>query len=463
MKVTNDNAELRFPLTTRRPDEAIAYVGHALNSLSVGRGFVSVDQFLLHVEIVANLIPNKAYALNLCANRYLFLVSFCAVICRGQCNLLPQNKTVSAQEQIASSYHDAYVIHDGLKVSPSLESFDLLGADFKLQSSGKKTPSDIPSPKASQLACIAFTSGSTGVPKPNKKLWQTLVKSTEINIRNMVPPLPTTIHEVATMPSQHMWGLETSILIPLFANVCVSDSQSLFPHNILRDIADLPEPRLLVSTPIHLKSLVSADGENPNIHSVLTATSPVSSQLAEQVETHFNSELREVYGCTEVGSMAIRRPSREEEWSRFDGIVFTLDNAGYTSASADHLVESALLQDDIVLRGGRRFLLRGRLSDQVKIAGKRESLSAINTILLNYEGVSDGVVFQREPIRENTRLTALVVVKDGYDKSSLLAYLRKHLDSSFVPRYIHFVPLLPRGANGKLSKADLDRVLESLA
>ena len=53
---------------------------------------IALDRFLVDVQGVAAGLPEAACAINLCEDRYRFLVAFCAIALRGQINLLPPSR-----------------------------------------------------------------------------------------------------------------------------------------------------------------------------------------------------------------------------------------------------------------------------------------------------------------------------------------------------------------------------------
>lgn len=448
-----------IPLVTRDISSPIAYLTKPLDNFGVAKGKIDTHTFLSHVYKLAEILDKGAYAVNLCENRYLFLVSFCAVILRGQTNLLPASKNIATQKQLSEEYPGSYIIHDGCDVASSIISFDI--SNLQLSNAEKTSALLIPEISEEHLACISFTSGSTGCSKPNLKYWRTLFRSTEINYKYMLPETDETLYQLATMPAQHMWGLETSILMPLFQNVCMSDAKPLFPQDIFDILKILPLPRLLVSTPVHLRALSSISDDTIRLFTVLCATSPLTSQLAEDIEKQFSTPLMEIYGCSEVGSMAVRRTAQENDWLRFEGIHFERSGDD-TIASAAHLLEPTVLQDRIEQCAKQRFTLSGRTSDLVKIAGKRGSLFEINKTLLCFEGLKDGVIVYPDSSTDVTRLCALVSLKDNFDKPMLISFLRERLDSAFVPRPIYVVDSLPRESNGKLLRAKINNMLKSL-
>src|SRR5690606_16506229 len=112
---------------------------------------------------------------------------------------------------------------------------------------------------------------------------------------------------VATVPPQHMYGLEASILLPLcFGGGTVCSGKPFFPADIHAALECCPKPRILVTTPLHIRALVKAGAALPEIEFILSATSPLSRALAVKAEILFRTRVLEIYGCTEAGSIASR-------------------------------------------------------------------------------------------------------------------------------------------------------------
>jgi acyl-coenzyme A synthetase/AMP-(fatty) acid ligase len=441
-----------LPLSLRNPDAWIAQITLPLAALGGQLGAVRCEDFMGQALRLAEQLPAGKCAINLCENRYLFTLAFCAAIIKQQTTLLPQNRAEATQTSLFDQYSGAYVLHDGAAViAPDLphlniNTLNVVGAPCR----------DIPQIDAEFLAAIAFTSGSTGQPKANLKPWRTLVESSLINARFMLPAGDSHYQALATVPAQHMWGLETSVLLPLFAPVCVADSRPLFPQDIVNALAALGEPRVLISTPVHLRALVLSGLAMPKVERILCATAPLTSALASDIETIFAGKLAEVFGCSEVGSMATRFTSREDQWQLFDGLrISTQASFSGFSVSADHLPASVELTDSLEWLGERVFRLLGRGDDMIEIAGKRGSIQEMNKILLSVPGVRDGVVFLPEASSEKVNRPVALVVADNVLKETLTAHFAKYLDPIFMPRPLLFVESLPREENGKLPRSKL--------
>ncbi len=118
---------------------------------------------------------------------------------------------------------------------------------------------------------------------------------------------------------------------------------------------------------------------------------------------------------------------------------------------------------DVELLPDGRFLLLGRHSDLVSIAGKRSSLAYLNHQIAALPGVVDAAFFQPDPApgdRDITRLCAFAVAP-GQSQRQLLARLRQRVDAAFLPRPLYIVDALPRNATGKLARAQLQALYES--
>ena len=126
-------------------------------------------QFLSDVTRLAELLPDRPTVLNLATSRYEFLVGFAAAILRRQLTLLPQSRAPQTLRRITGDYPDSYGLTDREETIEGIES-------VSIQPRGGLAPwpDEIPRVPLNQVVAIAFTSGSTGQPMPNKKTWGAL-------------------------------------------------------------------------------------------------------------------------------------------------------------------------------------------------------------------------------------------------------------------------------------------------
>jgi acyl-CoA synthetase (AMP-forming)/AMP-acid ligase II len=126
---------------------------------------------------------------------------------------------------------------------------------------------------------------------------------------------------VGTVPIRHMYGLESSVLLPILAGGRMSGRIPFFPADIADALAEMPAPRLLVITPFHLRKLLDADIALPEIAVILSATAPLSAELAAQTQQQLGCPVLEIYGSTETGQVATRETDVETTWQTLQGIA----------------------------------------------------------------------------------------------------------------------------------------------
>ncbi|MBC8023133.1 MAG: acyl-CoA synthetase [Burkholderiales bacterium] len=408
---------------------------------------VSTERFMHDVRRVARALPSSRHILNFCSDRYRFATVFCAAVMRGQTTLLPPTTTpnvISAMRAFAPDVY--YVADDATEVDlPRVE----------LPTSDDATPAELDFPEiaAGQVVACVFTSGSTGEPQPHFKTWGALVVDMRSEAKRFgVGPGHTIL---GTVPAQHMFGFESTVLLPLFSGATLTAERLYYPADIDAAIAQAPSPRILFITPFHLRAWMES-GDPASIETIVSATAPLSVGLAREAEQRTRAHLYEIYGCTEAGQVASRRPTLSPEWQAFDGLL--VSSQGEQAVVAGGHVERPTPLMDIIepLGDGTRFLLHGRTADMVNIAGKRNSIGYLDHQLTAIPGVVDGAFFMpdEEDLDGVTRLMAFVVAP-ALTPAEILAALRSRIDAAFLPRPIVMVERLPRQLTGKLPREQL--------
>jgi acyl-coenzyme A synthetase/AMP-(fatty) acid ligase len=424
-------------------------------------GAVSLDTFFSHVRGLARQLPEATHAINLCEDRYRFLVAFCAVALRGQTTLLPPSRTRAAIDDVRAQHPSSYCIGDGDHCGCTHASLAPLPHYMRMPDVLPQCDGERPHVDDDALVAIGFTSGSTGAPRPNAKTWRSFRTSTAQNLAALsgLWPDDAVVHAVATVPPQHMYGMEMSVLLPLLGNVAVHGARPFFPQDVTDALAATPEPRLLVTTPVHLRALVEAGVSLPPMAGIVTATAPLPQPLAAAAEARFGCEVREMFGSTETCVIARRRTAVEAAWTPMPGVRVVPQPDG-ALVHAAHLPQPVALADLVEVHADGRFELRGRQADLLEIAGKRASLGDLTRRLLAVAGVDDGVVFQLDDVDDvGVHRIAALVVAPSLAEADILQALRRSIDPVFLPRRLRCVPALPRNETGKLPRAALLRLL----
>ena len=407
---------------------------------------VTRSEFLCDLLALAARIPDTGHVLNLCKDRYWFATTVFASIARGTLTVLPNSV---APDIIAKLQHDL----------PDLVCLgDQPSAPFELpylrvcshQDSVSADAPAVPHIPAEQLIMDVYTSGSTGKPNRHTKTFRRIRQCITAGAERIWAAAGGPCAVLGTVPFQHMYGLESTIFLPLLGGGRLASRLPFFPADVSAALAELPAPRLLVTTPFHLRKLLDTEIEFPPIAAVVSATAPLSGELAAEAEAMLSAPIIEIYGSTETGQIATRLPARCAEWEVYDGIALKQEQ-GATTVSGGHLEYPQMLNDTIELCGPSRFRLLGRNSDMVNVVGKRSSLSYLNQVIASLPGVRDGVFCIPEtPSERHVSRLAAFVVAPGLHPHDIQSSLMQKLDPVFLPRPIIFVESLPRDGNGKI-------------
>lgn len=417
---------------------------------------IAAERFLADVAAVAAALPDSRHVLNFCADRYRFAVLLLAAISRGQVTLLPPTATPHVIASMRAFAPDAYYVADDPAGAVDLPRHEMDLSHPRPSSSGE-SEFHLPTAPATQRVACVFTSGSTGEPQPNFKHWGPLVADVAAEIRRLgVGPGHAIL---GTVPPQHMYGFESTVLLPLLSGAALTAERLFYPAEIEEALAGVPAPRILFTTPFHLRTWIEASSPGsgtPTVETIVSATAPLSVALARRAEERTGAQLLEIYGCTEAGQVATRRPTAGPEWTPFDGLR-VWKSGEHAMVEGGHVERPTTLGDLIELHeDGTRFILHGRTADMVNIAGKRNSMGYLNHQLTAIEGVEDGAFFMPDETGEDgvTRLAAFAVAP-GLEPAAILARLRERIDPAFLPRPLVLVDRLPRQLTGKLPRESL--------
>jgi acyl-CoA synthetase (AMP-forming)/AMP-acid ligase II/3-hydroxymyristoyl/3-hydroxydecanoyl-(acyl carrier protein) dehydratase len=430
---------------------------------------ISAGQFIAEAQALAASLP-EGRPVNLCQDRVHFALGLAAALIRGQTSLMPPNALPETLAQVPEQGGAPYLLID--EEPPATAGL----RTHRVQRGPVAAPAGaVPQIPVDLEAVCLLTSGSTGAPQPHAKRWGPLVA----NIRAEADRLAEHLQQpslqgltlVATVPAQHSYGFESTVLLALLGGANFEAGRPFYPADIVDALARVPEPRALVTTPFHLKTLVLSGLPLPRVALTLSATAPLSPQLAAQAEAAFDGQLVEIYGCTEAGQVASRRTTAGETWQTLGELRISAEAAAEGErfiVAGGHVVEPTPLADVLVLQdsqaNARQFKLLGRANDLIHVAGKRSSLAHLNFHLNRIPGVEDGAFWLPDDVAEGIVRTVAFVVAPTLTARDVITALREHLEPAFVPRRVVHVDGFPREATGKLTVASLRKfALETLA
>lgn len=413
---------------------------------------VTRRHFLNEILALAARLPEGRPLLNLCTSRYHFALGLLAAICRGNLSLLPNSLAENSIASLREQHPDLLCLCDQGEAPFGLPVLRVL----TLEANDAPLPPMPQIPAGQRVACV-FTSGSTGQPQAHFKTFAKLRRNVEAQARRNWASTGVPCAVLGTVPFQHMYGLESTVLLPIFGGGLLCAPKPFFPADVAAALAALPAPRYLVTTPFHLRNLMQSGIEVPPLAGVLSATAPLSLELAREAEARFSAPLMEIYGSTETGQIATREPTRDDAWELHPGIRLHPLGNDLSQVEGAHVELPQVLGDIVEKLDETRFRLLGRHADMVNIAGKRSSLAFLNHTLNTVDGVVDGI-FCLPHEGDSARLAAFVVAP-GLKPADITAALRPMIDAAFLPRPIVCLEHLPRNATGKVPAETLQQLI----
>ena len=416
---------------------------------------VSVERFLGQARALAAALPEGVPVINLCESRHAFVVAFAAALSGGRVSLLPPGHARGDWERLLTSHPGAIVLGD-----PPPPDAPPAGLDVRPYLALEVRSGEIPSIDAGIPAVILFTSGSTGEPTGHSKTWGQLWSGAEawaaaLGWNNDMP-----IAVVGSVAPQHMFGLESTVVLPFWAGVPVHAHRPLLPADLEDVLHDSPYAYWWMTTPIHLRTSLASSAGAARPAGIVSSTMSLLPATARAAEDRWSTHVHEIYGSTETGAVALRRTAVEPRWTPLAGLTL-YPEAEAVRVEGERIGQPVHLGDLLEFEPDGRFLWKGRAADLVKVAGKRASLSALDRRLQEIEGVEDGAWFAPESPVGDVRRLAAFYVSGTIEPEAVLERLRQEVDAVFVPRPLVRVASLPRTANGKLARSALAALLEA--
>ncbi len=305
-----------------------------------------------------------------------------------------------------------------------------------------------------------FTSGSSARPKRVERPLGAFEREAFALESLLGAPGLTKIH--ATVPHYHVYGMTFRLSWPLTAGRPFAARhhevwETLLPH--------LTPGSVLVSSPAHLTRLGGlGEGGQPAL--VLSAGALLPVRAALEVSHRFGVLPMDIYGSTETGAIAWRRPQHQDTpWTPFPGVTVTPQEEGVLRLTSPWVAESYDGADRIEILPTGGFHLKGRADRVVKGAGGRVSLEAVEEALRGLPGVADAAAVALPELAAVVALTpdgeAYLAERGAFRLGRWFrSQLAARLDAPARPRRWRFVTALPTSALGKHPESVLATLFE---
>lgn len=341
------------------------------------------------------------------------------------------------------------------------------------------------------LACIAYTSGTTGRAKGAMQSHRSLVLNCAYTATMHARTKADVV--VTALPAPHVYG-NVAINSTFLVGGTVVLMRRFDPAGALQRISQ-HKATLLEGVPAMYAMLLAEPTLAAADLSSLTRSTVGGQTVAESVidawEQRSGAPLIELWGMTELsglgtthafhapnvhGSIGVALPGLEAKVCdpqnahterapgepgelMVRGPIVTMGYFNNPQATAETIESDGWLHTgDIATRDSTgHFFVVDRLKDMILTAGYNVYPAEIERVMIGHPAVTL-VAVGREPDEVKGEVAhAYVVLAAGHepDTESLLAYCRERLSAYKVPRTIHYVDVLPTTSSGKLMRRKL--------
>jgi len=318
----------------------------------------------------------------------------------------------------------------------------------------ESTPSSLPQ----EAYALFFTSGTTGVPTG-------AIKS-ESNIQKELDALEKLLQReefkrvIVTVPFIHIYGFLSGVMLPVRLGCEVLFKEEYWPQDLLK----LHEGKktLVVTTPVYIKSLLRLRREHDLSNVVfLSSTGLLLAEEVKQFEAKYHTRIFQLFGSTETGGIAIKYGT-DEFWKPLTDVHVTRNADGVMQVASPYLSEYLLEETlrvlphpftttDLIDLGQKGFKLQGRLSEIVKISGKRISIVELETLLEKQLKVQEALVkiVQDSARLKDEALQIKLVSKVKVNKADVLALFKTYYPEVNFDFDVETVAQISKNALGK--------------
>lgn len=266
----------------------------------------------------------------------------------------------------------------------------------------------------------------------------------------------------------HSYGFSNLVLPLLLHGIPLILLSSPLPEAVRRVISE-GLPLTVAAVPALWRTWHEANVIRENVRLAISAGAPLSIRLEQDVFKTAGVKLHNFYGSSECGGIAYDRsnlprtddacagtPLENVRLSIADNGCLVVQGAavgqGYWPEGSPSLEQGVFRTNDLAELEGGIVLLRGRVTDQINVAGRKLSPETVERVLLSHSKVRECLVLG-VPSRtaERSEDIVAIVVSDAV-VTELKTFLLENLPAWQVPKEWLFLPSLPVTSRGKLSR-----------
>lgn len=304
---------------------------------------------------------------------------------------------------------------------------------------------------------LLFTSGTTGNPIGAFKSKKNLDDEVEELAKLLQPYNPKKL--ISTVPFIHIYGVLTSLLLPLKLDITLFFKKHFLPRDLLSSIQ---ANSIIVTTPLYIQALLRLEGEIDLSSCVfISSTALLDIKDAKKFIKKYSTNLIQLFGSTETGGIAYKKQS-EELWKPINQVKIKVDKNSLLHVSSPFVSEllyengfkntqGTIQSFDYANIDGNKFRIIGRSSQIFKVGGKRFSTLHIEDILESQEGIIRAcvrVVYDNSQFK-NESLKIYLQTKEPIQMKKIQELLKEKIGKIKFPIEIAVVDKIPTTALGK--------------
>ena len=273
------------------------------------------------------------------------------------------------------------------------------------------------------------------------------------------------------IPWSHSYGFSNLVTPLLCRGVSVVASEERLPRALLDGLAR-SGATVFPGLPVLFQKLAELDAAPlPKLRLCISAGAPLSAATAAVFRARFGVKIHSFYGSSECGGIAydagdaavpegcVGEPMRgvrlvhDAESGRVEVHGPAVGEGYFPEADAGVLGGGRFVPGDLVQRTPHGFVIAGRVSDFINVAGRKLNPAEIETRLREVPGVREAVVFGVPSALRGEEPVACVV--GDVSAVALRQFCTANLPAWQAPRDFWIVDALPFNERGKLRRRAL--------
>ena len=317
---------------------------------------------------------------------------------------------------------------------------------------------------------LKTTSATTGLPRQIAFRPEQLAADAENIVATM--GLRADWPNLGVISLAHSYGFSNLVLPLLLHGIPLILGPSPLPEAVRQ--AGTSEPALTLPAVPALWSAWHEAGAIPEqVRLAISAGAQLPAALEGAVFEKVSLKIHNFYGSSECGGIAYdaaSEPRSEDDCAGrpMKNVQVTLTEEGCVRVTSRAVGETYWPDPDDALGGGRFqssdlaevkhgwVYLRGRLGDQINVAGRKVSPASIERVLAQHSAVKECLVFgvPSEDADRGEMVVACIAAGARVEAGELKQFLLARLPAWQVPRHWWFVDALSANERGKLSRAE---------